>query len=110
MRSTSSPMPGRAGPCKNVGHSGKFSSDRTIAQYASEIWRQAMAVIAASDVNEERSFLMAIHPLAGQLAPASVLDRRPGARAGLSRQPARSGRSAAARRLRHQRAPGHVAG
>ena len=23
---------------KNVGHSGKFSSDRTIAQYASEIW------------------------------------------------------------------------
>ena len=24
---------------KNVGHSGKFSSDRTIAQYAGEIWR-----------------------------------------------------------------------
>jgi glycogen phosphorylase len=24
---------------KNVGHSGKFSSDRTIAQYASEIWK-----------------------------------------------------------------------
>jgi starch phosphorylase len=23
---------------KNVGHSGKFSSDRTISQYASEIW------------------------------------------------------------------------
>jgi starch phosphorylase len=23
----------------NVGHSGKFSSDRTIAQYAKEIWK-----------------------------------------------------------------------
>ena len=23
---------------KNVGHSGKFSSDRTISQYAAEIW------------------------------------------------------------------------
>ena len=37
-RFTRSPKPGRAGPCWNVAHSGKFSSDRTITQYASEIW------------------------------------------------------------------------
>ena len=37
-RSTRMPDAWTSRAIKNVGHSGKFSSDRTISQYASEIW------------------------------------------------------------------------
>ena len=60
----------------NVAHSGKFSSDRTIAQYASQIWE--------ADTMSRRlmgALVMANHPLAGQPAPAERLDRLLGTRA-----------------------------
>ena len=44
----------------------------------------------------------------GSTGPDRRPDRPPGAGARLLREPSRSGRPAAARRLRHQRAPGHA--
>ena len=48
---------------------------------------------------------MAIHPLAGNLAPESALIDVPALERAYHAQPARSDRPAAARRLRHQRPP-----
>ena len=53
----------------NVAGSGKFSSDRTIAEYAAEIWRGE----AVSGAMRRGSGGMTISPLAGKPAPKEML-------------------------------------
>ena len=50
-----------------------------------------------------------VHPLAGQLAPPDQLIDVPALERAYHERPTRSGRPAPARRLRHQRPPGHAA-
>ena len=102
-RFTRSPKHGPAGPCST---SPIRASSRAIERSPST---QAKSGRPSRVTSNDRSILMANHPLAGQPAPESAADRRLGGRAGLSRQSARSRRPAAAGELRHQRPPRDVA-
>ena len=90
----------------NVAGSGKFSSDRTIAEYAADIWNvKPCPVSLVSEWSERGLRHMAISPLAGKPAQKSCWSICPGWNR-ILRAPPRHRKPEPAGQLRHQR---HIA-